>query len=136
MASLPIIKNILIKQSGKNKRITMKPQKTIAGKILISLLLLIVISIPVFIYITYIQYLGFPDGHLTELNQAEKIVFNCFAVVSILFALFLLYSWFVKLKIRPKKSLLLFFSLYLFVLTIFFGVVLYLQTILENGAGG
>lgn len=136
MASLPIIKNILIKQSRKDKRIMVKPQKTTAEKVLISLLLLIVISIPVFIYVTYIKYLGFPDGHLTELNQAEKTVFNCFAVVSILFALFLLYSWFVKLKIRPKKSLLLFFSLYLFVLTIFFGVVLYLQTILENGAGG
>ena len=114
----------------------MKIHKNTGKTVLITLLFLIVICIPIFIYITYIQYLGFPDGHLTELDRTEKTLFNYFIIISILFIVISLYLGFIKVKIRSLFSLLMLFFSYIFILVIFYGISLYLSTILKDGVGG
>lgn len=114
----------------------MVSNKTKDKRIIIALLLLIVICLPVFIYITHIKYLGFPDGHLTELDRAEKLLFNIFVIVSILFLLFSFYFGIIRMKIKSLFSFLRLFFFYICLLVIFYGIIFYLSTFLKNGAGG
>jgi hypothetical protein len=80
------------------------------------------------------QMLGFPDGHLTDLDNALCVFYKIAIPVSILFLIsFLLmsFSTFLKRKIRI-------IILYCFAATIFIGisVVCYFIKTLDNGIGG
>jgi len=36
------------------------------------------LALPALLYMGHFRYMGFPDGHLTELDRAEKLLFQVF----------------------------------------------------------
>jgi hypothetical protein len=82
------------------------------------------------------QFLGFPDGFLTEVNRAEKVLFGLFVGVSVLMSL-----WFVSLGWLASKrnvsrqlyTTLIFYSL---IVVVVFGTDVYLRQRLGGGGGG
>jgi len=82
------------------------------------------------------DFLGFPDGHLTEYGHVMDKLYLVYIGIAGVFCLYFLYvAWFTgkrKLFVKPKIALLL---LGVFLL-ISFGLDHYLALHLENGQGG
>jgi len=77
------------------------------------------ILIPFFIHYIHIQWLGFPDGHLTELDRFQKDMFPVFSTVSVLFG-FLFMSCAVKLSPANKKFALIALGVYFLLVVLAF----------------
>ena len=82
------------------------------------------------------QNIGFPDGHLTELERAEKPLIFGLSFTLMVSGLFLLY---LASFIKWKNSNILFYSTLILILTVvLIATSLYVNfiSILENGGGG
>lgn len=79
---------------------------------------------------------GFPDGHLTELDRAERPLFNVLCFLLTISGLFLIYiAWFSKGQNRNV----IFYKVTIFLILsviVGYGLDMYLTSTLENGGGG
>ena len=92
--------------------------------------------LPVAIYVMYIQYLGFPDGHLTELERAERLLYWPFTAVSIILGIFLHYSYWKTYINKTGRKLTIPVLLYFLLLIVFGLIEYYFRLHLEHGTGG
>ncbi len=94
------------------------------------------LAVPVFLYITHIHYLGFPDGHMTDLERAEKPLFIVFVCLSIACAI---NFFFIGLSARmqdKKRQLLIAIIIYGVAVIVIIIARCILGSCLENGVGG
>jgi hypothetical protein len=96
---------------------------------------LFILAIAAYIYSKYIYMLGFPDGHLTELNRAEKILFSTFIYVSIFLSLVLFYIGSIDPLFGIDRKIWLTLFSYLFLVFSTFLIDYYLQLHLDRGIG-
>ena len=96
---------------------------------------LIIILFPFFIYQIHIRWLGFPDGHLTDLDQFKKNIFPVFSVINIFFGVsFLYFGW--KFSSTNKKIILFFSAIYFLLLAALVLIHYNIGSIFNNGIGG
>lgn len=97
---------------------------------------LIAILLPVYLYIVHIQYFGFPDGHLTELERAQKILFQCFLWPDLAMGGYFFYLCYIASK-RKMESKLFFAAIgYVCFIVILSCCNYILSTNLNHGIGG
>ena len=95
----------------------------------------IIILSPFFIYQVHIKWLGFPDGHLTDLDQFQKNIFPIFSGISISFGVFYLYfGW--KISSTNKKIILIFSAIYFLFLAALVLIHYNIGSMFNNGTGG
>lgn len=87
-------------------------------------------------YLLFVRWLGFPDGHLTELERAERTMWRVFAPLSTATGLFALYRGYFAPGRRGRRSLWIAVGLYALVLAAFLGIRHWLGLRLDDGAGG
>ena len=85
---------------------------------------------------TYIQYIGFPDGYVTELESARKVLFKVFTLLSaalgIIFFLVGLSASKPGMDRRLKIAILIFNGLIILSLIVNY----FMGSCLDNGRGG
>ena len=83
-----------------------------------------------------LQYLGFPDGHITDLDGAKRVLYTFAATVSLLFSAWFVYSG-IQLK-TAKEPKTLFISVTAFVIILGTLALLYhyYSSVLDGGQGG
>jgi hypothetical protein len=97
---------------------------------------LISLILPVITYLTYIKWLGFPDGHFSELNLAEKNLFRVFALPSFALGLFSIYVGWSTSKQTHNSKLIISTTLFCLLILIVIATEIYLRLHLDNGLGG
>ena len=84
----------------------------------------------------YVYWLGFPDGGLTQLESAEKVLFKRFIWVSVATSGYFLYLGWISSRKNVEKKLFFSFLIYL-AFIIFIGFIDYYYRLnLDNGLGG
>lgn len=101
---------------------------------------LIALAIAFFIY-TDLQYMGFPDGYLTEFDHAEMKLLPTVMWASIAFGLFFFYLAWIALKKRSNKKPYLIAFYIITLLYIFLIITIYIldrnyYSYLDHGQGG
>ena len=105
-------------------------------KILTYILGIVACIVFVFIYLFYIRWLGFPDGYLSALDRAEKILFTAFMWFSLIAGLYFICLGLISsqqtLNIRLYIGLFFYLGVMIFVLVVDY----YFRLNLDDGAGG
>jgi hypothetical protein len=82
------------------------------------------------------RFMGFPDGFLTELDRAERVLFDIFIWASILAgSWFFFLGWSVPREPEGKKLLVTIFF-YIFFIVIFIIIDVYFHRHFVSGGGG
>ena len=105
------------------------------NKIRICLFCILAFSIIAILYLE-LQFIGFPDCFLTELDNARQLYFPALMVIS---AAFILYSLFLTKKIRQRnfnKQINLCYGAYFLVLIVFYSGDRLLSMLIDHGTGG
>jgi hypothetical protein len=84
----------------------------------------------------HLQFLGFPDGSLTELERAEKILFNVFICISISFGVYSFYLGWIAAARGIGKRLCVTALLYTVFVVVAVFINYYFRLHLDSGAGG
>jgi hypothetical protein len=84
----------------------------------------------------YVWFVGFPDGHITELGAAEQILATYFIRVSTVIGLWFVYLGISAFRAAVGKRTLYSCMLYLAVICVAIAIDRYLQSYLMDGAGG
>ncbi|MBU0660687.1 hypothetical protein KKG22_00740 [Patescibacteria group bacterium] len=104
-------------------------------QLVLNILGTMMIILPLFVYWGHIQWLGFPDGGLTELGEMKKKYFPLLHGLSTLLGiLFLYFAW--KFSSRRKKMIVIFLLVYLIMLLVSFLFFNNIGFNFENGMGG
>lgn len=82
------------------------------------------------------QFLGFPDGHLTELAQAEKILANIFMGLSIVVSLWFGFLGWVASQQKISRKFGVTIICYTMFVLLLCAIYAYLRQRLDNGQGG
>lgn len=108
---------------------------TVRNKILGYILVVILLGIAAILYFEA-DMKGFPDGHLTELDQAEQPLFYVSSILSVFTGLFLLYL--ARFKNGPDTNRIFYRTLIFLFLAVFLfaGLDWYLVETMDHGAGG
>lgn len=105
------------------------------NKILAFILSLVSLLIGGYLLLEF-QGLGFPDGHLTELELSLEKLYPFYIFIYVLFAGYFLYLGFIQQAnnpiLKPRSTLVSFVVFFIFMLF----VNGYLASILDHGAGG
>ena len=80
--------------------------------------------------------MGFPDGHLTELDRARKPLYKIFMLISFTFSPYFLYLGWISNKLVRNKHLLIFLLVYLLLIVALVCVDYTLSLRFDNGVGG
>ena len=106
------------------------------GRAFSAALALLALALPALIYVLHIRWLGFPDGHLTEYDRAERLLYWIAIWPCLGFAGY----WASRLHPRtaPRKTLNYMISIVIFV---FYGVLVgaiqqLMSHYLDSGQGG
>jgi len=106
------------------------------NKSILNTFTIVSVLLPVLYYFIHIQYLGFPDGYLTDLDEAQKYLYHFFIWPSIGFFFVFAYLRWKVTNCEINKTMLVFIFIYLlFLLTIFLSNY-YLDMIFDGGSGG
>jgi hypothetical protein len=89
----------------------------------------------IFVY-EEVQLLGFPDGFLTELDQAERILANFFIWISFPTSLWLVFLSWIASQQKIRKKLCITIVLYIVLVTLLSVIDFYLRQHLKSGGGG
>lgn len=87
-------------------------------------------------YLCYLYMLGFPDGHLTELERAEKSLFTSFIIFNIILSGGFFYLGRPRSPINSSKKVYFILLLYIMVTITVFSIDYYFRQHLEHGGGG
>ncbi|MRI01378.1 hypothetical protein GH721_12620 [Kriegella sp. EG-1] len=104
-------------------------------KIFVYILIVFLILIAILLYLNA-EAKGFPDGHLTELDKAEKPLYYFTSILSFTVGLFFFYLTKFKSNTYVKRF---FFPTLVFLVIVFLLIGCldwYFITILDNGSGG
>lgn len=90
----------------------------------------------VLLNVFYLQWFGFPDGHLTELERARVILYNIFTLLSIMLSL-----WYGYMGLKTTQSIAqrkLLTAIFIYIALLFFTGMsdYYLELHLDHGIGG
>lgn len=94
------------------------------------------IALPFFVYLVHIRYLGFPDGYMTELDRAGKILYGIFSCLSAPIGFFFFYLGLSGSKQGVKGQLKIAILIYMALIAITMIIRLLLSLFLDNGRGG
>ncbi len=83
----------------------------------------------------YIKWMGFSDGHLTELGRAERVLFKPFIWIFALFAGFFIYLGITHNKEKTYKKLFISVLILLWVISLLIFAHYHLALYLEDGTG-
>ena len=84
----------------------------------------------------WIQYAGFPDWHLTDLDRARLPLYKAFLFLSIMFALAAAYFGFATPSDKIKGRAITITAAYLFCAGLIAAIDYYLGVHLDHGVGG
>ena len=94
------------------------------------------LTLPAFVYELHIKWLGFPDGYRTELEQAEKNLYQIFIWPGFALGMFFIYLGWTASKGRINKRLVISISMFILYVIITIIVDYYLRLHLDKGTGG
>ncbi len=96
----------------------------------------VTLSLLVTIKFLYIDFAGFPDGHLTDLERAEITLFKVFACVAVPFSGYFLYCARTHSKETADRRFLAAASVLILLAVLSLGLKFYLGMHLDHGQGG
>jgi len=105
-------------------------------KFLLNIFSIISVFLPILYYFIHIKYLGFPDGHLTDLDKAQKCLYHFFLWPSIGFGFVFAYLRWKVTSYEINKIMLIFVVIYLLFLLVIFISNYYLEINFDGGVGG
>ena len=79
------------------------------------------------------QFMGFPDGYLTELQMAQRHLYRIFSLVTVLWSPYFLYLGWTLHKRRTSRNLFIALLLYLVLVALAAGIDYSLSLHFENG---
>lgn len=88
--------------------------------------------LPVMLYFFYIRGFGFPDGYISELQRAEKILYRIIEIPGIITACCLFYFG----KKKEGRKIILFVFLYFALILLVVLLDYYFRLHLDHGQGG
>jgi uncharacterized BrkB/YihY/UPF0761 family membrane protein len=97
---------------------------------------ILALVLSVFIYLEYIYMLGFPDGFITELENAQKHLAYVFISVDILLAFCFIYLGNLAKKQEINKKLVVAIATYLICIIVTYCINYYYQLNLTDSRGG
>ncbi len=93
-------------------------------------------AVPVFVYLAYVQYLGFPDGYVTDLERAGRILYNFFLCISSALGIIFFYLGLSAAKQKTGRPLQISVIIYVALFAVIILVYFILCSFLDNGRGG
>ena len=96
----------------------------------------IVLLVPAFVYVLHLHFLGFPDGHLTELERAEIILYKISIGPMIILGIYFCYLGFIANKQSIKKKLMISIFIYIILISVIIIIDFYLRLHFDHGIGG
>lgn len=89
-----------------------------------------------FVYMEYVYFAGFPDGHITELASAQKKLFTIFTEIDAAFGLWFFCLFAIGMRKKINKKLYITSILYILFIAAVFIINYHLSLHLDDGVGG